>query len=118
MKGLSGLRGRLLGTYLLLIVFGLSIFVFRYGWIIQDNLVTELEQEQELRDFIISNALEDSVGKYIHGQLPLDGVKHLADQLASGVSARLTLLDARGNAIYDTGVDSATVPNQLQQVEV
>jgi signal transduction histidine kinase len=117
-KGLSGLRGRLLRTYLLLIVFGLSIFVFRYGWITQDGLVTELEQEQELHAFIISNALEDSVGKYVDGELPLDGVKHLADQLAIGVGARLTLLDARGNALYDTSVDPATVPNQWQQVEV
>jgi signal transduction histidine kinase len=117
-KGLSGLRGRLLRTYLLLIVFGLSIFVFRYGWITQDSLVTELEQERELHAFIISNALEDSFGKYLDGQLPLDGVKRLADQLATGVGARLTLLDARGNAVYDTSVDPATVPNQWQQAEV
>jgi signal transduction histidine kinase len=118
MKGLSGLRGRLLRTYLLLIVFGLSIFVFRYGWITQDSLVTELEQEQELHAFIISNALEDSVGKYVDGELPLDGVKHLADQLATGVGARLTLLDVRGNAVYDTSVAPAAVPGQWQQVEV
>ena len=118
MKRQSGLRRRLLRTYLLLIVFGLSIFVFRYGWIIQDGMVTELEQEQELRAFIVSNAMEDSVGKYADGELPLDGVKHLADQLAASVGARLTLLDAHGNAFYDTSLDAAAVPNQWQQVEV
>jgi hypothetical protein len=42
----AGLRGRLLVTYLLLMLFGLSVFVFRYGWLSQDSLVEELEHEQ------------------------------------------------------------------------
>jgi signal transduction histidine kinase len=118
MRRRIGLRGRLLVTYLLVIVLGLSVFVVRYGWLTQDNLVVELEQEQELRAFILSNALEDPLAKYSEGELSFDVLKRLVNHLGDSVKARLTILDNRGNALYDTSVDAATIPNQWQQVEV
>jgi signal transduction histidine kinase len=118
MRRWIGLRGRLLATYMLLMIFGLSIFVVRYGWITQDSLVEQLEHEQELRAFILSNALEASMQEYTQGKLSLDALKHLVDNLAASVEGRLTLLDPRGNPLYDTGVDSAAIPNQWGQVEV
>jgi signal transduction histidine kinase len=118
MKHWTGLRGRLLTTYLLLMLFGLSVFVIRYGWITQDSVVEELEHEEELRAFIISNALEDPMGNYIEGELSLDALKPLVDHLAVSVEGRLTILDIQGDSLYDTQVDAAAIPNQWQQVEV
>lgn len=114
----AGLRGRLLATYLLLMIFGLSLFVIRYGWITQDSLVEEIEHEQELRAFILSNALEDPMQGYLEGELPIQALKTLADHLAASVEARLTLLDPRGDVLYDTQLGAATIPNQWEQVEV
>jgi len=112
------LRKRLLTTYLLLMISGVSVFVIRYGWIAQDSLVEELEHEQELRAFILSGALEDPVEKYTTGELPFEALKSLVDHLAESVDGRLTLLDMRGNALYDTQFDAAAIPNQWDQVEV
>jgi signal transduction histidine kinase len=118
MKRWSGLRARLLTTYLLLMLFGLSIFVFRYGWLSQDSMVEELEHEQELRAFVLSNALEESMQKYLQGEYSLDTLKPRIDQLAKSAEGRLTLLDSRGNALYDTQVDASSIPNQLDRLEV
>jgi signal transduction histidine kinase len=118
MRRKIGLRGRLLATYLLLVTFGLSIFVFRYGWITQDNIVEELEHEEELRTFILSNALEEPVEKYLSGDLSLDDLKPQIDRLAASAEGRLTILDSQGNPFYDTQVDATTIPNQWQQTEV
>lgn len=118
MKRGIGLRGRLLTTYLLLILFGLSIFVIRYGWLSQDSLVEELEHEQELRAFIISNALEEPLGEYTKGESSLDALKSLVDHLAVSAEGRLTILDSAGHPLYDTQVDASAVPNQLRQTEV
>jgi two-component system OmpR family sensor kinase len=114
----SGLRGRLLKTYLLLMLFGLGIFVFRYGWLSQDSLVEELEHEQELRAFVLSNALEEPLQKHMAGEITLDALKPRVDQLAAGVGGRLTMLDSSGNPLYDTQVDASALPNQLEQMEV
>jgi signal transduction histidine kinase len=113
-----GLRGRLLATYILLMILGLSIFVIRYGWITQDSLVEQLEHEQELRAFILSNAMETPIQAYTEGTLPLDSLQQLVDNLAASVEGRLTILDPHGNALYDTQVDAASIPNQWGQVEV
>jgi heavy metal sensor kinase len=118
MKARAGLRGRLLATYLLLMLFGLGIFVFRYGWLSQDSLVEELEHEQELRAFILSNALEEPLAKYAEGETSLDTLKPLADQLAASAEGRLTILDSRGSPLYDTQVDASAIPNQWEQIEV
>jgi signal transduction histidine kinase len=118
MKTRSGLRGRLLATYLLLMLFGLSIFVFRYGWLSQDSLVEELEHEQELRAFILSNALEEPLGEYTQDKTSLDALKPLADQLAASAEGRLTILDNQGAPLYDTQVDASAIPNQWEQIEV
>lgn len=118
MKRLGGLQGRLLKTYLLLILFGLSIFVFRYGWISQDSLVEELEHEQELRAFVLSNALEEPLGNYTRGEASLDALKPLADRLAASVKGRLTILDSSGEPLYDTQVDASAIPTQWEQIEV
>jgi signal transduction histidine kinase len=118
MKLWAGLRGRLLATYLLLMLFGLSIFVFRYGWLSQDSLVEEMEHEQELRAFILSNALEEPLGEYTQGAASLDALKPLADHLAASAEGRLTILDSQGTPLYDTQVDASAIPNQWEQVEV
>jgi two-component system OmpR family sensor kinase len=118
MRRWMGLRGRLLATYILLMILGLSIFVIRYGWITQDSLVEQLEHEQELRAFILSNALEAPVQAYTEGTLPLDSLQNLVDSLATSVEGRLTILDPHGNALYDTQVDAASISNQWGQVEV
>ena len=118
MRRWAGLRGRLLATYLLLMLFGLSIFVFRYGWLAQDSLVEELEHEQELRAFILSDALEEPLGAFTQGETSLDGLKPLADQLAASAEGRLTILDSQGNPLYDTQLDASTIPNQWGQIEV
>jgi signal transduction histidine kinase len=118
MKARAGLRGRLLATYLLLMLFGLGIFVFRYGWLSQDSLVEELEHEQELRAFILSNALEEPLDKYTQGAVPLESLQTLADQLAASAEGRLTILDSQGNPLYDTQVDASAIPNQWEQIEV
>jgi heavy metal sensor kinase len=118
MKGRGGLRRRLLATYLLLMLLGLSLFVFRYGWLSQDSLVEELEHEQELRAFILSNALEEPLAKYAEGESSLDSLKPLADQLAASAEGRLTILDSRGSPLYDTQVDALAIPNQWEKVEV
>jgi hypothetical protein len=110
MKARAGLRGRLLATYLLLMLFGLGIFVFRYGWLSQDSLVEELEHEQELRAFILSNALEEPLEKYTQGAVPLESLQTLADQLAASAEGRLTILDSQGNPLYDTQVDASAIP--------
>jgi len=114
----GGLRRRLLTTYLLLVLFGLSIFVIRYGWLAQDSQVEQLEHEQELRAFILSNALEESVNEYLQGELPAESLQSRMNDLADSVKGRLTLLDSRGSPLYDTQVDVATIPNQWGQVEV
>jgi len=118
MKIWAGLRGRLLATYLLLMLFGLSIFVFRYGWLSQDSLVEELEHEQELRAFILSSALEEPLGEYTQGETSLDALKPMADQLAASAEGRLTILDSQGDPLYDTQVDISAIPNQWEQIEV
>jgi len=118
MKQRMGLRGRLLATYLFLMLLGLSVFVFRYGWLSQDSLVEQLEHEQELRAFILSNALEEPLGEYTHGEASLDTLKPLADQLAASAEGRLTILDGQGNPVYDTQVEASAVPNQWDQIEV
>jgi two-component system OmpR family sensor kinase len=118
MKRRAGLRGRLVATYLLLMLFGLSIFVFRYGWLSQDSLVEELEHEQELRAFILSNALEEPLAKYTQGETSLDAVKPLADQLAVSAEGRLTVLDSQGNPLHDTQVEVSAIANQWEQIEV
>jgi two-component system OmpR family sensor kinase len=118
MKRWGGLRARLLTTYLLLMLFGLSIFVFRYGWLSQDSKVEELEHEQELRAFVLSNALEESMQQYLQGEYSLDVLKPRIDQLAKSAEGRLTLLDSRGNPLYDTQVDASSIPNQLDRPEV
>jgi len=119
MKRWTGLRGRLLATYLLLLLFGLGVFVFRYGWLSQDSLVEQLEHEQELRAFILSNALEEPLAKYLEGELSLDALSSLADQLAASAEGRLTILDAQGSPLYDTQVATlSAIPNQAGQMEV
>ncbi|UCC89051.1 MAG: HAMP domain-containing protein [Anaerolineales bacterium] len=118
MSRLIGLRGRLLATYLLVVTFGLSVFVIRYGWIAQDGIVEELEHEEELRAFILSNALEEPVQAYTSGELSLDDLKPHIDRLAASAEGRLTLLDSQGVPLYDTQADAAAIPNQWQQVEV
>jgi signal transduction histidine kinase len=118
MKGRGGLRRRLMATYLLLMLFGLSVFVFRYGWLSQDRLVEELEHEQELRAFILSNALEEPLAKYAGEETSLDTLKPLADQLAASAEGRLTILDSQGSPLYDTQVEASDIPNQWEKVEV
>jgi signal transduction histidine kinase len=118
MKRWKGLRGRLLTTYLLLMLFALGVFVFRYGWLSQDSLVEQLEHEQELRAFVLSNALEDPMGEYTQGEVSLDALKPLIDNLAASVQGRLTILDVQANPLYDTQVDAAAISNQGGNVEV
>jgi two-component system OmpR family sensor kinase len=118
MRRWAGLRGRLLVTYLLLMLFGLGMFVLRYGWLSQDSLVEELEHEQELRAFILSNALEERLGEYRQGGISLDTLKPLADQLAASAEGRLTILDSQGDPLYDTQADASAIPNQWAQIEV
>jgi len=118
MKRRAGLRSRLLATYLLLVLFVLSIFIFRYGWLSQDSLVEELEHEQELRAFILSNALEEPLGAFTQGETSLDALKPLADQLAASAEGRLTILDSQGDPVYDTQAETSAIPNQWNQIEV
>jgi len=118
MKKWIGLRGRLLTTYLLLMLFGVSVFVIRYGWIAQDSLVEEIEHEEELRAFVLSNALEEPLKNYLEGELPWEAFTALVDHLATSVEGRLTILDFQGTPLYDTQVDAAAIPNQWEQMEV
>jgi len=112
------LRGRLLISYLLVIGFGLSAFVVRYGWIRQDSLVEEVEHEQVARALVVSRALVATMHQYVSGASSQEALTGLVDRLAASVGARLTLLDGRGNPVYDTEQDATALPSQWQQVEV
>jgi hypothetical protein len=113
-----GLRGRLLISYLLVIGCGLGVFVVRYGWMRQDNLVEDVEHEQVARALVVSQALAATMRQYVGGASPQAALTGLVDRLAGSVGARLTLLDGRGNPVYDTQLDATTLPSQWQQVEV
>jgi signal transduction histidine kinase len=113
-----GLRGRLITTYLLLVTIGLGIFVLRYGWITQDSLVSEFQKTEQVHVLLIGTSLASPMESYVEGDLSLDRLERLVDELAVGVDGRITLLDARGNALYDTVVDITNLSNQWQQIEV
>ncbi len=118
MKRWGGLRGRLLITYLLVIVVGMGVFVLRYGWVNQDAQVRDTQREAEVRAFIVANAVQSVIESYREGETSYQTLSSLADRLATSVNSRLTILDNRGIPFYDSQFDAGQIENQWQKPEV
>jgi two-component system phosphate regulon sensor histidine kinase PhoR len=114
---ISGIRWRIVLTYLVLIVLALSIFgVYMLQFIeklYMNNLQSHVKEEASLLAAWVSPHLEnyDAPGQK-------EAVLDMIRKTGMTVSARVTLIDLQGNVMLDTMSDEDSRKNQLDAPEV
>ncbi len=102
------LQGRLLLTFVTLMVFGLGSVIALSGWRLTAQDLAHSKRDLELQAQIIANALREPVGQGDRGN-PTGGrsLDTLIGSYAQGIGGRVTLVDAQLNVVLSS---DAVVP--------
>lgn len=115
---LSGLRGKLILTYLLLVFIGVGGLGLYVGLREQTQILAEAEHELEVQAYVLAAAIEDPLNEFSEGELPYIDFQSALDRLVENLRPRFTLLTPRGDPIYDSEFDFRNIPNQTNMPEV
>lgn len=114
----GSLRNRLIGTYLILAIFGVGGIVLRFGFLEQGRLLSEAERELGLQAVILASAFEEILEKFEAQGVPYQAFRDEIDRLSRNLDVQVTLLTLLGDPIYDNRFSFREMPNQLDQPEV
>ncbi len=113
-----GLRERLIATYLILTIVGVGGLSVRFALLEKSRIVDATEHELEVKAFTIATAIGSPLEKFSEHDLAYANFTKTLDRLAHTAEARLTVLTAPGDPIYDSATDFRQVKNQRNEIEV
>ncbi|MEZ4658537.1 MAG: ATP-binding protein [Caldilineaceae bacterium] len=119
MRPLQSLRGRLLFTYLGLIVLGFGGLTWLAGRQIAQSIYDDFSNNLRVQSLLLASTISASYGgESEHGYQPSQ-LQSLVLQVAGHAEAQVTLLDAKGNVVLDssglrTGENLRNAPEIIQ----
>ncbi len=104
------LQGRLLLTYLALMLLGLGGLILWTGLRLQFAIIEQVEHDLELESLILANALREPLEKWREGERdPAHDLDRLVRAYAQSVNVRVTIVDSRLRVIFSS--DEAVLPH-------
>lgn len=113
-----GLRGRLVISYLTIIILGVGGLVVRFGLLEQQRILAQSQNELELQAFLLASPLSAILEDGHEDFASPSSLKQAIDNLNRPANTRLTLLTLAGEPIYDSHFPVQDIPNQYHQPEI
>lgn len=113
---IRGIRGRIVLTYLVLIVLALSIFGVYMMQFIEKLYMDNLDQHVQEETALVAQWIAPHLDFTKTGQR--QEVTDMLRKTSGVVGGRVTLIDGQGNVLIDTMQDDETTKNQLSHPEV
>ncbi len=104
------LQGRLLLTYLVLMLLGLGGLILWTGLRLQFAIIEQAEHDLELESLILANVLREPLEKWREGEPdPAHALDQLVQTYAQSVNVRVTIVDSRLQVLFSS--DEAVLPH-------
>jgi signal transduction histidine kinase len=97
-----GLRGRLVATYLLLIIVSMGLLVGRAGLLLQHSREEEARKELQAETALVAGGLEEHMEKYVEGKESIGQLQGLAKSFRLNEGIRVVVFDGDGRRVADT----------------
>lgn len=113
LQKIRGIRGRILYTYLFLILISMAVVGISLIWMLQRYLLENLETNMTNQARLVSNLVEDNVrtGKY-------DEVNDEVNYLGKDLHVRITIVLDDGRVIADSQVHPSGLENHSDRSEI
>ncbi|MEL7565970.1 MAG: phosphate regulon sensor histidine kinase PhoR [Dehalobacterium sp.] len=112
-KGIRGIRGRILYTYLFLILISMAVVGISLIWMLQNYLLANLEENMVNQARLVSGFVED--------QVRLEKYDELSDKVNSmekDLHVRITIVLKNGQVIADSQFDPRSMENHGYRSEI
>jgi len=113
LRGIRGIRGRILYTYLFLILISMAVVGISLIWMLQDYLMANLEENMINQARLVSDFVEDQVRLERYDEL---GSK--INSLERDLHERITLVLKDGKVIADSQFDPRSMENHGNRTEI